>query len=198
MDYIKKYFTEVSRISELIKKDQINKMINELKKIKKNRGRLFFLGIGGGAANASHAVNDFRKICGFEAYTPMDNISELSARVNDEGWEGIFVNWLRGSRLCKKDGVFVFSVGGGNKEKNISPNLVEALKYAKEVRARIFGIVGRDGGHTAKVADACVIVPPINSKTITPHTESFQAVVWHLIVSHPEMKVSEMKWESIK
>ncbi len=198
MDYIKNYFTEVSRIAELIKKDQINKIISELKEIKKNRGRLFFLGIGGGAANASHAVNDFRKICGFEAYTPMDNISELSARVNDEGWESNFVNWLRGSRLCEKDGVFVFSVGGGNKEKNISPNLVEALKYAKEVRAKIFGIVGRDGGYTAKVADVCVIVPPINSETITPHTESFQAVVWHLIVSHPEMKVSEMKWESIK
>jgi len=198
MDYIKKYFTEVSRIAELIKKDQISKMINELKKIKKNRGRLFFLGVGGGAANASHAVNDFRKICGFEAYTPMDNISELSARVNDEGWESIFINWLRGSRLCEKDGVFVFSVGGGNKEKNISSNLVAALKYAKEARAKIFGIVGRDGGYTAKVADVCVIVPPINSETITPHTESFQAVVWHLIISHPEMKVSEMKWESIK
>lgn len=198
MDYIKNYFIEVTKIAELIDKDQINKLIGELKEIKKNRGRLFFLGVGGGAANASHAVNDFRKICGFEAYTPMDNISELSARVNDEGWESIFVHWLRGSRLCEKDGVFVFSVGGGNKEKNISPNLVEALKYAKEAGAKIFGIVGRNGGHTAKVADACVIVPPINSKTITPHTESFQAVVWHLIVSHPEMKVSEMKWESIK
>jgi len=198
MDYIKKYFTEVMRIAELIDKDQINKLIGELKEIKKNQGRLFFLGVGGGAANASHAVNDFRKICGFEAYTPMDNISELSARVNDEGWESIFANWLRGSQLCAKDGVFVFSVGGGNKEKNISSNLVEALKYAKEAGAKIFGIVGRDGGHTAKVADACVIVPPINSKTITPHTESFQAVVWHLIISHPGMKVSEMKWESIK
>jgi len=198
MDYIKNYFTEVSKIAALIDKDQINKLIGELKKIRKNRGRLFFLGVGGGAANASHAVNDFRKICGFEAYTPMDNISELSARINDEGWESIFVNWLRGSRLCEKDGVFVFSVGGGNKEKNISPNLVEALKYAKEARAKIFGIVGRDGGYTAKVADVCVIVPPINSETITPHTESFQAVVWHLIISHPEMKVSEMKWESIK
>jgi len=198
MDYIKNYFAEVSKIAELIDKDQINKLIGELKEIKKKRGRLFFLGVGGGAANASHAVNDFRKICGFEAYTPLDNISELSARVNDEGWESIFVNWLRGSRLCEKDGVFVFSVGGGNKEKNISSNLVEALKYAKEARAKIFGIVGRDGGHTAKVADACVIVPPINSETITPHTESFQAVVWHLIISHPRMKVSEMKWESVK
>ena len=198
MDYIKKYFTEVTRIAELIKKDQISNMISELKKIRKNSGRLFFLGVGGSAANASHAVNDFRKICGFEAYTPMDNISELSARVNDEGWESVFVNWLRGSRLCEKDGVFVFSVGGGSKEKNISVNVVDALKYAKEAGAKIFGIVGRDGGHTAKVADVCVIVPPINPETITPHTESFQAVVWHLIISHPEMKVSEMKWESIK
>jgi D-sedoheptulose 7-phosphate isomerase len=198
MDYIKKYFAEVSKIAELIQKDQIDNIIKKLKEIRKNKGRLFFLGVGGGAANASHAVNDFRKICGFEAYTPMDNISELSARINDEGWERIFVNWLRGSRLCKKDGIFVFSVGGGNKEKNISANIVEALKYAEEIGAKIFGIVGRDGGYTAKVADACVVVPPLNPKTITPHTESFQVVVWHLIISHPEMKINEMKWESIK
>jgi len=198
MDYVKDYFSEVSKIADLIDKDQIDKMIIELKEIRKNGGRIFFLGVGGSAANASHAVNDFRKICGIEAYTPMDNISELSARVNDEGWESIFVNWLKGSRLCGKDGVFVFSVGGGNKEKNISPNLVEALKYAKQAGAKVFGIVGRDGGYTAKVADAFVIIPSINSETITPHTESFQAVVWHLIVSHPKMKVNEMKWESIK
>ena len=198
MEYIKNYFSEVSKIAELIDKDKINKIITKLQKIKKNKGRLFFLGVGGGAANSSHAVNDFRKICGFEAYTPLDNISELSARVNDDGWDSIFVNWLKGSQLCEKDGVFVFSVGGGNKEKNISTNLIEALKYAKKARAKIFGIVGRDGGYTAKIADVCIIIPPINSDTITPHTESFQAVVWHLIVSHPEMKVSEMKWESIK
>jgi D-sedoheptulose 7-phosphate isomerase len=198
MKYIKNYFTEVSRIADLIDKRQIQKMIKELKKIRKNGGRLFFLGVGGGASNASHAVNDFRKICGIEAYTPMDNISELSARVNDEGWKSIFVNWLKGSRLCKKDGVFAFSVGGGNIEKNISLNLVEALKFAKKQGAKIFGVVGRDGGYTAKVADACVIIPPINSNTVTPHTESFQAVVWHLLVSHPEMKACEMKWESIK
>ncbi len=198
MNYIKNYLGEVSRISELIDKNKILKIVKELKTIRKNGGRLFFLGIGGGAAHASHAVNDFRKICGFEAYTPLDNVSELSARVNDEGWESIFVNWLRGSRLCEKDGVFVFSVGGGSIEKNISANLVEALKYAKKAGAKIFGIVGRDGGYTAKVADACVVIPPINSETVTPHTESFQAVLWHLIVSHPEMKVSEMKWESIK
>ncbi len=198
MNYIKNYLGEVSKISALLDKNQILKLVEELKKVKKNKGRLFFLGIGGGAAHASHAVNDFRKICGFEAYTPLDNVSELSARVNDEGWESIFVNWLRGSRLCEKDGVFVFSVGGGSIEKNISANLVEALKYAKKAGAKIFGIVGRDGGYTAKVADACVVIPPINSETVTPHTESFQAVLWHLIVSHPEMKVSEMKWESIK
>jgi len=198
MKYIKNYFTEVSRIADLIDKRQIQKMIKELKKIRKNGGRLFFLGVGGGASNASHAVNDFRKICGIEAYTPMDNISELSARVNDEGWKSIFVNWLKGSRLCKKDGVFAFSVGGGNIENNISLNLVEALKFAKKKGAKIFGVVGRDGGYTAKVADACVIIPPINSNAVTPHTESFQAVVWHLIVSHPELKACEMKWESIK
>lgn len=198
MDYIKNYFIEVAKISDLIDKDQIKKMINELRKIRDDGGRLFFLGVGGGAANASHAVNDFRKICGFEAYTPVDNVSELSARVNDDGWESTFINWLKGSRLGKKDGVFVFSVGGGNKEKNISPNLVEALKYTNEVGAKVFGIVGRDGGYTAKVTDACIIIPPINSETVTPLTEAFQAVIWHMIVSHPEMKVSEMKWESIK
>jgi D-sedoheptulose 7-phosphate isomerase len=198
MNYIKNYFAEVTKIADLIDKCKIEKMIKELKKIRKNRGRLFFLGVGGGASNASHAVNDFRKICGFEAYTPMDNISELSARVNDEGWESIFVNWLKGSRLCNKDGVFAFSVGGGHVEKKISVNLVEALKFAKKTGAKIFGIVGRDGGYAAQVADVCVIIPQINSNTVTPHTESFQAVVWHLIVSHPEMKACEMKWESIK
>jgi len=198
MDYIKNYFSEVSKIADSLNKDQIYNMIKELKKIKNLGGRLFFIGVGGGAANASHAVNDFRKICGFEAYTPLDNVSELSARVNDDGWESVFVNWLKGSKLSEKDGVFVFSVGGGDKEKNISPNLVEALKYAREVGSKIFGIVGRNGGYTAKVADICIIIPPVNPKTITPHTESFQAVVWHLIVSHPDMKASEMKWESIK
>jgi len=198
MDHINKYLIEVSKIAELIDKGQIDKMIKELKKVKNNRGRLFLLGVGGGAANASHAVSDFRKICCFEAYTPMDNISELSARVNDEGWESVFLNWLKGSRLCDKDGVFVFSVGGGDEKKNISVNLVEALKYAKEIGAKIFGIVGKDGGYTAKVADACVIVPPINPEAVTPHTEAFQAVIWHLIISHPEMKKHEMKWESIK
>ena len=148
--------------------------------------------------NASHAVNDFRKICGIESYTPSDNVSELSARVNDDGWETVFVNWLKGSKLQESDGVFVFSVGGGNAEKNISSNLVHALKYAKEIGARIFGIVGRDGGYTSKVADACIVVPTVNPETVTPHAEAFQAIIWHLIISHPDMKVSEMKWESVK
>ena len=154
--------------------------------------------MGGGAANASHAVNDFRKICGIEAYTPTDNVSELTARTNDNGWQSVFIDWLKGSQLRKNDGIFVLSVGGGNLEKNISANLVKALDYAREVGARIFGVVGRDGGYTAKVANACLIVPTVNPETVTPHTESFQSVILHLIVSHPALKASEMKWESVK
>ena len=198
MDFIKRYFAEVQKIAELIDKDQISKMIMELKNIKNNGGRLFFLGVGGSAANASHAVNDFRKICGIESYTPSDNVSELSARVNDDGWDTVFANWLKGSRLSDADGVFVFSVGGGNVEKNISLNLVHALKYAKQIGAKIFGLVGRDGGYTAKVADVCIVVPTVNPETVTSHTEAFQAIIWHLIISHHDMKVSEMKWESVK
>jgi len=198
MSYIKNYLEEMHQIVNKLDVDGIEKMINQLVELRKNNGRLFFLGVGGGAGNATHAVNDFRKITNIEAYTPTDNISELTARVNDEGWETFFINWLKGSRLNAKDGVFVFSVGGGNAEKNISANIVQALKYAKEVGAKIFGVVGKDGGYTLKVADACVIVPTMNSQTITPHTEAFQAVIWHLIVSHPDMKVSEMKWESVK
>ncbi|GAI36708.1 unnamed protein product, partial [marine sediment metagenome] len=162
------------------------------------KGRLFFIGVGGGAGNSTHAVSDFRKIAGIETYAPTDNVSELTARVNDDGWRTVFVNWLKVSNLNGNDGVFVFSVGGGNEEKNISPNIVDALKYAKSVGAKIFGIVGRDGGYTAKVADAFTIIPTVSSDTVTPHTESFQAVIWHLIVSHPKIKVAEMKWESIK
>jgi D-sedoheptulose 7-phosphate isomerase len=157
---------------------------------------VFFLGVGGSAANASHAVNDFRKIAQIEAYAPTDNVSELTARVNDEGWETVFVQWLRGSRLGARDLVFVLSVGGGDLEKNISPNLVRALEYAREIGATIVGIVGRGGGHTAKVADACVIVPTVNHATVTPHAEAFQAVVWHLMVSHPALKAVQTKWES--
>lgn len=198
MSYIVRYLSEVKEIVERLDVSLIEKMVNMLVEIRNDNGRLFFLGVGGGAANASHAVNDFRKIAGFEAYTPTDNVSELTARVNDDGWESVFVEWLKGSRLDAKDGVFVFSVGGGNAEKNISTNLIHALKYAKEVGAKIFGIVGRDGGFTAKVADVCIVTPTINPETVTSHVEAFQSVIWHLIISHPEMKVSEMKWESVK
>lgn len=198
MSHVKKYVDEVIQVVNRLDANIIESMINQLVKLRKNGGRLFFIGVGGGAGNATHAVNDFRKIAGIEAYTPTDNVSELTARVNDEGWRSVFVNWLKISKLNSKDGVFVFSVGGGIEEKNISANIVDALKYAKEVEAKIFGIVGRDGGYTAKVADACIIIPIISSDTVTAHTESFQAVLWHLIVSHPKMKVAEMKWESIK
>ena len=198
MKYIEKYLMEAKEIIEKIDKNQIEKMLNLLKTIREKKRRIFFLGVGGGAANASHAVNDFRKICGFEAYTPMDNISELSARVNDDGWESVFINWLKQSKLNENDGIFIFSVGVGNFEKNISVNLIRAIDYAKKVNAGIIGVVGKDGGYTEKMADACLIIPMINSSTVTPHTESFQAVIWHLIVSHPDMKQCEMKWESIK
>ena len=198
MSYIERYLEEVQQVTKSISIHEIEKMIQLLVNLRKRGGRLFFLGVGGGAGNASHAVNDFRKICGIESYTPSDNVSELSARVNDDGWDTVFVNWLKGSKLKDSDGVFVFSVGGGNAEKNISANLVYALRYVKEIGSKVFGVVGRDGGYTAQVADSCIIVPTVNPATITPHTESFQAVIWHLIVSHPEMKVSEMKWESIR
>lgn len=196
--YVADYLKEVHSVVDGLDKNEIEKMIRLLNKVREDAGRLFILGVGGGAGNAAHAVNDFRKICGMECYTPTDNVSELTARVNDEGWDTSFVNWLKGSRLRKEDGVFVFSVGGGNAEKNVSMNIVKALEYAKEVNAKVLGIVGRDGGYTAMVADACVIIPTVNMGTVTSHTESFQSVVWHLLVSHPEMKVSEMKWESVK
>jgi len=196
--YIDEYLMQAQQIISQIDKKSIEAMINVLLKARQLGGRLFILGVGGSAGNASHAVNDFRKIAGIESYSPTDNVSELTARVNDDGWDSSFVNWLKGSRINSKDCVFVLSVGGGNAEKNISNNLVQSLKCAKEVGAKIIGIVGRDGGYTAKVADACVIVPTVNSETVTPHTESFQAVIWHLLVSHPDMKAFEMKWESTK
>jgi D-sedoheptulose 7-phosphate isomerase len=196
MAYTDEYLSEVKIIVDRIDPKAIERMIDLIVDIRKNNGRLFFLGVGGGAGNSSHAVNDFRKIAGIEAYSPCDNVSELTARTNDDGWEQVFVGWLKGSRLNKNDGVFVFSVGGGNVEKNISANLVRALEYAQVAGAKILGIVGRDGGYTGRVADACVIVPPVNPNTVTPHTEAFQGVIWHLIVSHPKMRVSEMKWES--
>lgn len=198
MTYTKEYIEEIHRVAGGLEQGVIERMIRSLVELREKGGRLFFLGVGGGAGNATHAVNDFRKICGIESYTPTDNISELSARINDDGWDSAFANWLKGSRMNDRDGVFVFSVGGGNREKNISMNLVKAVEYAKECGAKIFGIVGRDGGYTARVADACVIVPTVNPETVTPHTEAFQAVVWHLIVSHPAMKINEMKWESVK
>jgi len=196
MNHIKQYLEEAKQIIDKIDQTQIEKIITTLITIRQNHGRLFILGVGGSAGNASHAVNDFRKLVGMEAYTPVDNVSELMARTNDEGWETIFSEWLKGSRINKNDGVFVFSVGGGNLEKNISPNIVRALEVAKSVGASIFGIVGRDGGYTAKVANACVIIPTINADNVTPHAEAFQGVVWHMIASDPRLKMIDNKWES--
>ena len=197
MTYTEKHLNEARQIIESIDAEAIEGMVKLLAQVRADGGRLFFLGVGGSAGNCSHAVNDFRKIAGFESYAPTDNVSELTARINDEGWDTVFVEWLKTSRLSEKDAVFVFSVGGGDLEKNISPNLVRALQYAKTVGAGITGVVGRDGGFTATVADVCVIVPTVNPETITPHAEAFQAVVWHLLVSHPGLKASETKWESI-
>ena len=198
MSYVSNYLDEVKTITEKINQADIERIIEIILDIRRNNGRFFFLGVGGSAGNASHAVNDFRKIAGIESYSPCDNVSELTARTNDDGWESVFVEWLKGSRLNNKDGVFVLSVGGGNLEKNVSVNLVKAVEYAKKVEAKVVGIVGRDGGYTAKVADACVTVPTVNAATVTAHTEAFQAVVWHLIVSDPRMRATEMKWESVK
>lgn len=196
MSYTQQHLKEAGEIVQRLDVAAVEKMADILASVKREAGRLFFLGVGGSAGNCSHAVNDFRKIVGIESYAPTDNVSELTARTNDEGWATIFVEWLKTSRLSPRDGIVVFSVGGGNLEKNISPNLVTALQYAKTVGARITGIVGRDGGYTAKVADACVIIPTVNPETITPHSEAFQAVVWHLLVSHPKLKANQTKWES--
>ncbi len=196
MPHVKRYLDEAGEIISKVNKADIEKMITILKEAKKQRGRLFILGVGGGAGNASHAVNDFRKICGFEAYTPVDNVSELTARTNDEGWHTVFKEWLKTSRLDTRDTIFVFSVGGGDIGKNISANLVHALKYAKKIGAKILGIVGREGGYTAKVADACLIIPTVNADNITVHTESFQCLIWHLLVSDPRLKLCENKWEA--
>jgi len=198
MSYSVQHLQEAADILAKINPADCEKCVAELKAARERGGRLFLLGVGGSAANASHAVNDFRKIAGIEAYAPTDNVSELTARTNDEGWASVFVEWLRGSRLTAKDLLFILSVGGGNVEKNVSPNLVAALQLAKQVGARVIGIVGKDGGYTAKVADACVIVPTVNPNTITPHSEAFQAVIWHLFVSHPDLKVNQTKWESTR
>ena len=197
MNYSKKHLTEAINIINRIDSDKIENIVKIIKKVKNKKGRIFFLGVGGSAGNCSHAVNDFRKIVGIESYAPTDNVSELTARTNDEGWNSVFVEWLKVSKLNRNDLIFVFSVGGGNVQKKISVNLVEALKYGKTKKCNIVGVVGKDGGYTASVSSSCLIIPIVNNKTITPHTEAFQAVVWHLIVSHPELKSKETKWESI-
>jgi D-sedoheptulose 7-phosphate isomerase len=197
MSYAIQHLKEASEIAARISPGDCEKCVAELVGVRSRGGRLFILGVGGSAANASHAVNDFRKIADLECYAPTDNVSELTARTNDEGWASVFVEWLRGSRLSAKDALLILSVGGGNLEKNVSPNLVTALQYAKQVGASVIGIVGKDGGYTAKVADACVIVPTLNPNNVTPHSEAFQAVIWHLFVSHPDLKVNQTKWESL-
>ena len=197
-DYTQNYFREVAEVARGIDQAEVDRMIDVLVDARTRGGRLFILGVGGSAGNAGHAVNDFRKICGIEAYAPTDNVSELTARANDEGWPTIFVEWLKVSRLTAEDVVMVFSVGGGDLERNVSPNLVVALKYAKEVGAKVVGVVGRNGGYTAQVADAAIIIPTVHPERITPHSEAFQAVVWHLIVSHPAMKAVQTKWESVR
>ncbi len=196
MTYSQKHMAEAVEIIKKINVNEIEKIVKLLANLKSKGGRLFFLGVGGSAGNSSHAVNDFRKIVGIESYAPTDNVSELTARTNDEGWHTIFSEWLKTSKLNKNDALFIFSVGGGNLKKNISPNLVEAIKLAKSVKAMVMGVVGRDGGFTAQEADACVIIPTVNENTITPHSEAFQAVIWHLLVSHPTLKEYETKWES--
>jgi D-sedoheptulose 7-phosphate isomerase len=198
MSYAKQHLQEAARILDNLDADAIERMAVVLASVRSRGGRLFFLGVGGSAGNCSHAVNDFRKLAGFEAYAPTDNVSELTARTNDEGWDTVFAAWLAGSRLRREDGVFVLSVGGGSVEKNLSANLVRALDHARTVGATIVGIVGRDGGYTARVADVCVIVPTVNPDTVTPHSEAFQAVVWHLLVSHPLLKTAPTKWESTR
>jgi len=196
MNYSVKHLNESVEIIQKLDSSEIEKMADLLASVKTEGGRIFFLGVGGSAGNCSHAVNDFRKIVGIESYTPTDNVSELTARTNDEGWATIFVEWLKISKLNANDILFILSVGGGNLEKNISPNLVEAIKFAKSIGTKVTGIVGRDGGYTAQMSDACVIVPIVNPDNITPHSEAFQAVIWHLLVSHPKLKVNQTKWES--
>jgi len=197
MSFASQFLDEVRKIAAQLDADSIERAVAQLVCIREAGGRLFILGVGGSAANASHAVNDFRKICGLECYAPTDNVSELTARVNDEGWATVFAEWLKCSRLNARDGLLVFSVGGGNLEHNVSPNLVSAIRHAKQVGAKVIGVVGRDGGYTASVADGCVIVPTVNAAHVTPHTEAFQAVIWHLFASHPALKTTQTKWESL-
>lgn len=198
MNFSQQFLAEASQVIAQLDTAAIERIVQLLAVTREGGGRLFILGVGGSAANASHAVNDFRKIAGIEAYAPTDNVSELTARTNDDGWSSVFEAWLRVSRLAPRDAVLVFSVGGGNLEKNVSPNLVAALRLAREIGAKILGVVGRDGGYTAQVADACVIIPTVNPVHVTPHAEAFQAIVWHLIVSHPAIKRGETRWESVR
>jgi D-sedoheptulose 7-phosphate isomerase len=195
--YAQQHIAETIEILRKLDSQEVEDLADLIAEIRRDGGRLFFLGVGGSAGNCSHAVNDFRKIVGIESYAPTDNVSELTARTNDDGWASIFVEWLRVSKLSPRDGVFVFSVGGGDLGKNVSPNLVLALQYAKKLGAKVAGVVGRDGGYTAQVADACVIVPTVNSETVTPHSEAFQAIIWHLLISHPKLKANQTKWESL-
>jgi len=198
VSYAQQHLRETIEIVEKLDPEELEKMATTLAAVRSRGGRLFILGVGGSAANASHAVNDFRKIAGLECYAPTDNVSELTARTNDEGWPSVFVEWLRVSRLKREDALLIFSVGGGNLEKNVSPNLVSALQFAQETGSTILGIVGRDGGYTAQVAGACIILPTVNPVNVTPHSEAFQAVIWHLLVSHPAVKLQPTKWESTR
>jgi len=197
MSFVRTHLDETKRIIDALDVNAIDRMADALAALRQRGGRLFFLGVGGSAGNCSHAVNDFRKLAGIEAYAPTDNVSELTARTNDEGWETVFAEWLKVSKLKAEDALFVFSVGGGSLEKNISPNLVRALQYAQTVGAKVLGVVGRDGGYTAKVGDAVCIVPTVNPDAVTPHSEVFQAVIWHLLVSHPALKLKQTKWEGV-
>jgi len=198
MSYTRQHLDEASEIIRRLDTGAIEQIAVLLARIRAQSGRVFFLGVGGSAANCSHAVNDFRKIAGLESYAPTDNVSELTARTNDDGWESVFVPWLKISRLSSSDAIFVLSVGGGSLERGISANLVHAVRFARETGAKVIGIVGRDGGFTAQAADACVVVPTVNAETVTAHTEAFQAVIWHLLVSHPLLKAGPTKWESVE
>ena len=194
MKFTQNYFQNVAKIANTINIKEINNLVLELKKIKKKNGRVFFLGVGGSAGNCSHAVNDFRKLCNIESYTPVDNVSELTARINDEGWKSSFVNWLKVSKFKKKDALFILSVGGGNKKKNISTNLIMAIDYAKKINSSIFGIIGKRDGYAKKSSNKVIVIPEVDKKLITPFSEAFQAVVWHCLVSHPQLQTNKTKW----
>lgn len=198
MNFVKKYIKQSAEICELLELETIELMAQNLKTLRDKGGRLFFIGSGGGAGHSSHAVNDFRKIANIESYTPTDNVSELTARINDDGWDTSYLNWLKVSKFSSKDALFIFSVGGGNQEKQVSVNLVKCIEYANEIRATIMGVVGKDGGYSRQSSDLVLVIPTVDESLITPHTEAFQAVIWHLLVSHPMVLQNEMKWESVK